>query len=233
MKDSQPFSEIIESVDLKMTDAPWPFAQNERARIDAHWQELANANATIWNGNVLIAQDVYLGDKKLVARFSLTDYASLMAWRDWGFPDEKVFNIFGMPALMTSDNVLVFAEMASHTMNGGKIFPPGGSLEMADVVEWGVVDVEGSMYRETLEETGFDLTSARAAERFVIMDQQRIAVMQKFSCAETFADLERVFKVHVDDKKELTRLVPVKSRRSISPAMPPYAQEIVRHVFKK
>ncbi len=231
MKDSAPFSEKITSIDLKLTEAPWPFAQNERPRIDAYWQELASANATLWNGNVLIAQDVYLGDGKLSARFTLTDYASMMAWRDWGFPDKKVFNIFGEPALMTSDGVLVFAEMASHTMNAGKIVPPGGSLEMGDVGPNGAIDISASMHRETLEETGFDLSHARADARYAVMDEQRIALVQKFSCAETFADLEHIFHVHVDKNKELTRLVSVRSRKSISPSMPGYAQEIVRQSF--
>lgn len=231
MKDSAPFSEALASIDLMLSDVPWPFAQNERKKIDQHWQELVQTNPALWNGDVLIGHSVYLGSGRLSARFTLTDFASLMAWRDWGFPDKLAFNVFGMAALTTSDEVLVFAEMSDHTMNAAKIFPPGGSLEMRDVVEGGIVDIEGSMFREMKEETGFDLALARPGPRFAVMDEQRIAVLQRFTCAETFADLQRVFAVHEDSNRELKRLVPIKSRAAICDAIPAYAQEIVRQVF--
>ncbi len=230
------FSGLIEDItrlDLRFVEEAWAFAQNERQRIDMHWQELVNKNDKLWNGEILIARDVFLGDGLLSARFSSSDYASFVAWRDWGYPDKQAFNIFGMPALKTSDGVLVFAEMAAHTLNAGKIYPPGGSLELRDVTDRSEIDVERSMRIEVKEETGFDLNSARRGGAYAIMDGQRIALMRQFSTDLTFAEFEMEFASHFDNQKELKCLVPVRSRKDMSEAMPAYALAIVEREFKK
>jgi 8-oxo-dGTP pyrophosphatase MutT (NUDIX family) len=229
------FSGLIEDVtrlDLKLADVQWAFAQNERARIDAHWQQLVDANSRIWNGDILVAQDVFLGDGLLSARFCVSDYASYVSWRDWGWPDKKAFNIFGMPALRTSDNVLIFAEMAEHTLNGGKVYPPGGSLETRDVVN-GEIDLIRSMQIEVREETGFDLSTSKRGGAYAIMDGQRIAYMQQYATALTFSEVEQIYAAHVDEHQELKRLVPVRGRKDIADAMPAYARAIVEREFKK
>jgi hypothetical protein len=232
MKRSSLLIEDVTRLDLKLTDNQWAFAQNERQRIDAHWQQLVESNDMLWNGDILIAQDVFLGDGLLSARFAVSDYASYVAWRDWGHPDKKVFNIFAMPALKTKDNILVFAEMASHTLNGGKIYPPGGTLEMRDVNERGEIDLPGSMIIEVKEESGFDLATAKPGGSYAIMDGQRIAFMRQYRCEETFADLKLLFAKHVDAHKELKRLVPIRTRKDVSDAMPVYAAAVVEREFR-
>jgi hypothetical protein len=233
MKRSSLLIEDVTRLDLKLTDNQWAFAQNERQRIDAHWQQLVETNDTLWNGDILIAQDVFLGDGLLSARFIVSDYASYVAWRDWGHPDKKVFNIFAMPALKTKDGVLIFAEMASHTLNSGKIYPPGGSLEMRDVNEQGEIDLLGSMLTEVKQESGFDLAAATPGGSYAIMDGQRIAFMQQYRCQETFEDVKLIFAKHVDAHKELKRLVPIRARKDIADVMPGYAAAVVEREFKK
>ena len=40
-----------------------------------------------------------------------TDYASFLAWRDWGFPDASVFNVFASAALQAADGAFLLGEM--------------------------------------------------------------------------------------------------------------------------
>ena len=69
----------------------------------------------MWNGRVLLGRNpVFTGDRFSASYFE-TDFASFLAWRDWGFPDQDVFNGFGMGALRCADGAFVLGEMGQHT----------------------------------------------------------------------------------------------------------------------
>ena len=70
----------------------------------------------MWNGRVLLGRNpVFAGDRFSASYFE-TDFASFLAWRDWGFPDPGVFNGFGMGALRCADGAFVLGEMGQHTV---------------------------------------------------------------------------------------------------------------------
>ncbi|MGY2808051.1 hypothetical protein ACVIHF_004781 [Bradyrhizobium sp. USDA 4506] len=81
-----------------MQRRPWPFADERRAEIDAHFAEQQRLNPNLWNGRVLLGRDPVFAGERLSASYFETDFASFLAWRDWGFPDHEVFNGFGMGA---------------------------------------------------------------------------------------------------------------------------------------
>lgn len=87
--------------------------------------------------------------------FLETDYASFLAWRDWGFPDPTVKNCFALAGILTSDNAFLTGVMAAHTANAGRVYFPGGTLDPSDFIA-GKVNIESSMRRELTEETGLD-----------------------------------------------------------------------------
>ena len=87
------------------------------------------------------------------ASYFETDFASFLAWRDWGFPDKDVFNGFGMGALRCADGAFVLGEMGQHTSNAGRIYFPSGTPDLDDIRD-GAVDISGSVARELEEETG-------------------------------------------------------------------------------
>ena len=120
----------IKSLDLRLRAGKWAFADAERTRIATHWRKLADANPKIWNGDVLICTHVELKDDEVKADFLRTDYASFVAWRDWGWPDKTVCNLFVSAAVVSADRAVLYGRMSGHTLNAGKVYPPGGSLEM-------------------------------------------------------------------------------------------------------
>ena len=90
-----------------------------------------------------------------------TDFASFLAWRDWGFPDSDVFNGFGMGALRCADGAFVMGEMGHHTANAGRIYFPSGTPDLDDL-SGDTVDIAGSVAREVEEETGLTPADYRA-----------------------------------------------------------------------
>jgi 8-oxo-dGTP pyrophosphatase MutT (NUDIX family) len=143
----------VATLDLKVGPFAWPFAAERRGEIDAHFAERQREKPKIWNGRVLLARHPVFAEGRFSADYFETDFASFLAWRDWGFPDAGVFNGFGMGALRSSDGAFVLGEMGAHTANAGRIYFPAGTPDLDDIRD-GMVDIAGSVTREVAEEVG-------------------------------------------------------------------------------
>jgi 8-oxo-dGTP pyrophosphatase MutT (NUDIX family) len=151
----------VTTLDLSLRPRSWPFAGERRADIDAHFALRQSEKPQIWNGRVLLGRNpVFTGDRFSSDYFE-TDFASFLAWRDWGFPDHDVFNGFGMGALRCSDGAFVMGEMGQHTANAGRIYFPSGTPDLDDI-SGDTVDIAGSVVREVAEETGLTPADYRA-----------------------------------------------------------------------
>jgi 8-oxo-dGTP pyrophosphatase MutT (NUDIX family) len=143
----------VTTLDLRVQPRPWPFAQTRRAEIDAHFAEEQRKTPELWNGRVLIGHTPVFDGDRFRADYFETDFASFLSWRDWGFPDQDVFNGFGMGALLSHDGAFALGEMGNHTSNAGRIYFPSGTPDLDDV-RGDTLDIEGSVAREVEEETG-------------------------------------------------------------------------------
>ena len=143
----------ITTLDLPVQRWPWPFAEERRADIAAHFASKQREKPKLWNGRVLLGRKPHFIGERFSASYFETDFASFLAWRDWGFPDKDVFNGFGMGALLSSDGAFVLGEMGEHTANAGRIYFPSGTPDLDDIRD-GAVDILGSVAREVEEETG-------------------------------------------------------------------------------
>jgi 8-oxo-dGTP pyrophosphatase MutT (NUDIX family) len=149
-------------LDLRVRPWPWPFAAGRRADIGAHFAQKQREKPKIWNGRVLLGRNPVFSGERFSADYFETDFASFLAWRDWGFPDQGVFNGFGMGALHSADGAFVMGEMGRHTSNAGRVYFPSGTPDLDDISE-GAVDMAGSVAREVEEETGLAPADYRAA----------------------------------------------------------------------
>src|SRR6266478_8518081 len=147
----------VTTLDLNVRPRRWPFAEERRTEIDAHFAIKQREKPKIWNGRILLARDPVFTADCFSACYFDTGFADFLAWRDWGFPDRSVFNGFGMGALRCSDGAFVLGEMGGHTANAGRIYFPSGTPDLDDI-RGDTVDIAGSVVREVAEETG--LTSA-------------------------------------------------------------------------
>src|SRR5438132_83937 len=93
----------VERLEFRLAPRPWRFAEQRRAEIDAYFARLKRDRPALWNGRVLLLHEWSLADGLLRGAFLETDFASYIAWRDWGFPDAAVTNCFAQAALRAAD----------------------------------------------------------------------------------------------------------------------------------
>jgi 8-oxo-dGTP pyrophosphatase MutT (NUDIX family) len=148
-----PVMHRINTLDLAVEPWVWPFADARREDIAAYFAGRQREKPALWNGRVLIGRNPVFSGDRFSASYFETDFASFLAWRDWGFPDAPVFNGFGMGALRCADGAFVLGEMGQHTANPGRIYFPSGTPDLSDVKD-GMLDISGSVVRELEEETG-------------------------------------------------------------------------------
>jgi hypothetical protein len=151
----------VTSLDLPVQPWSWPFAAARRADIDAHFAAQQREKPKLWNGRVLLGRNPVFAGDRFTASYFETDFASFLAWRDWGFPDKDVFNGFGMGALLSSDGAFALGEMGQHTSNAGRIYFPSGTPDLDDI-SGSAVDIAGSVARELEEETGLTAAEYRS-----------------------------------------------------------------------
>src|SRR4029077_2213769 len=150
---TSPVIHRVTALDLPVRPFAWPFAQARRAEIEVHFAERQRERPKLWNGRVLIGRNPEFFESRFSADYFEVDFASFLAWRDWGFPDKDVFNGFGMGALRASDGAFVLGEMGKHTANAGRIYFPAGTPEPDDIRE-SAVELAVNIVREMEEETG-------------------------------------------------------------------------------
>jgi 8-oxo-dGTP pyrophosphatase MutT (NUDIX family) len=158
---TSPVIHRVTSLELAVEPFAWPFAAERRAEIDVHFAAQQREKPKLWNGRVLLGRDPVFEGERFSASYFETDFASFLAWRDWGFPDHGVFNGFGMGALLASDGAFALGEMGEHTANAGRIYFPSGTPDLDDV-RGDALDIEGSVARELEEETGLTAADYRS-----------------------------------------------------------------------
>lgn len=221
----------VTGLDLRCTGDGWPFAAANREAIDRHWTQIAAANPRLWNGRTLICTAAEVEHGTFRASLAETDYASFVAWRDWGRPDASVWNCFGVPAVFTSCGALVLGEMSGTTLNAGRLYPPAGSLEPHDVRGDATVDIIGSMHTEFREETGIDLSEAAPGAMVAIFEGPRLAVARRYDLPISFTELAARFAAHAasDPHAELAGLHALRHSSETDSRMLPYVAEIMRY----
>ena len=230
---TSPLIHRVTTLDLAVRPVVWPFAEERRAEITAHFAEMQRERPKLWNGRVLLGRDAVFTGGHLSATYFETDFASFLAWRDWGFPDKAVFNGFGMGALLASDGAFIMGEMASHTANSGRIYFPSGTPDLDDVVD-GALDIAGSVVRELGEETGLTEAEYRIEPGWhCVVTGPTLAMLQVINLdmpgdvarARIEANLAR------ETEPELSAIHIVRGLSDLTPAMPRFVTAFVEQQF--
>jgi 8-oxo-dGTP pyrophosphatase MutT (NUDIX family) len=219
----------VTTLDLSFRPNPWQFADQRRADIDAHFAIKQAEKPKIWNGRVLLARNPVFSAERFSADYFETDFASFLAWRDWGFPDQSVFNGFGMGALRGADGAFVLGEMGSHTSNAGRTYFASGTPDLDDI-SGDAVDIAGSVAREVEEETGLTSADYRAAPYWdCVVSGRAIAMIRILDvdisgealCAMIEANLAR------QTEPELVAMHLVREVRDLTAAMPRFVTAFI------
>lgn len=214
----------LTGLDLLYDPAPWPFAIERRAEIDAHFAQVRARQPEIWNGRVLVLSRGGIVDGVFSGAYLETDFASFLAARDWDFPDKSVRNCFAMAALRSSDGAFLLGVMSPHTATAGQIYFPAGTPDPGDVVG-GKVDLERGVMRELHEETGLAPPDAIPESGwFATPYGQRIALMKIVQANEPADALRQRIRDFLDsqEKPELADIRIVRGEADLHPKMPRY-----------
>jgi 8-oxo-dGTP pyrophosphatase MutT (NUDIX family) len=223
----------INRVAFAFEPRPWPFAEAYRVEIAAHFAERRAQRPQIWNGRVVLARRCRLAEASLVGSCFETDFASFLAWRDWGFPDADATNVFAMGALRGSDGAFLLGVMGPHTANAGRVYFPAGTPEPEDVAD-GALDLAANVAREVAEETGLTAQDYIAeAGWHAVPTGARLALMKVLAADAPAAELQRRMRAHIarDTHPELADIRIVRGPADFEDTMPPFVTAFLAHVL--
>jgi 8-oxo-dGTP pyrophosphatase MutT (NUDIX family) len=223
----------VERLDLTFEPRVWPFAEQRRAEIDAHFAAAQCANPKLWNGRVLLMHRYEIANGVLHGSFFETDYASFHAWLHWDRPPAHAYDCFGSAAVLSSDGAFLLAQMAAHTANAGRIYFPCGTPDPSDIRS-DTVDFGHSTSRELQEETGLDVVEFKAEPGWIIIEEQaRVVAYKIFHAQDTGQKLRQRVEAHMakEPGSELAAIHLVRDAAGLVPAMPNYVTTFLRHVW--
>ncbi len=223
----------IEQLDLRFELKSWPFAQERREDIDAHFRTLQQ-DKPLWNGRVLLMFEHAIESDVLRGAYLETDFASFIAWRDWGFPDKTMRNCFAPAVLQGSDGAYVLGVMGEHTANAGQIYFPCGTPDPDDVRD-GRVDLDSSAKRELLEETGIPADELDIdAGWYAVFAGPRIALMKPMRARVTADALRQRIRSHIarESEPELADAHIVRGVADFDSRIPDFARHFLANALR-
>ncbi|MGJ4943465.1 NUDIX hydrolase [Bradyrhizobium sp. HKCCYLS1011] len=224
----------VTGLDFKVEPWDWPFARERHADIAAHFKERQRAIPALFNGRVLLGRDPVFAAGQLRASYFETDFANLLAWRDWGFPDRSVFNGFGMGALRTADGAFVLGVMGGQTANAGRIYFPAGTPDPEDVND-GSLDIAANVAREVEEETGLSPSDYQAGAHWdCVVTGASIAMMRLLDVGSEGEALQRRIEANLATQvePELSAILLVRSRDDLTATMPRFVTAFLEAQFE-
>jgi hypothetical protein len=224
----------VERLELAFASRPWSFASERRADIDAHFADLQRANPTLWNGRVLMLHEHDIRGPIFHGAYLETDFASLLAWRHWNFPDPAIKNCFAMGALQGSDGAFLLGVMSAHTSNPGWVYFPAGVPDLSDI-DGTRVDLVHNLMREIGEETGLVQADFEAEPGWTtVLAGPRIAHMKRLRARETAPELRARILANLahEPQPELVDIRIVRGPADFDPMMPPFVTAFLRHVWR-
>ena len=180
---------VIERVDAVFEERDWPWARTHAGEIAHVWDQARRTRPEMFDGEVLLATATHGAGEGLALRFFPVRFSAFFAFKQAGFPDETVLNVFAMAALRCGDGRFLLGEMGAHTANPGQVYFPSGTPDRSDVTPELTVDLAGSVLRELAEETGLKPPSdALAGHWHMLRKTGQIALMRPIGLPDDSAE---------------------------------------------
>ena len=186
----------------------------------------------MWNGRVLLLRDFKISDATLEGTLFEADYASFIAWRDWGYPDQEVRACFAMGALLSSDGAFLLGVMNNHTAGAGGIYFPAGMPDPRDIF-FGRVDFDSNVRREIAEETGLSLDGTTADQWMAVLAEQSVALIKVFRFRKSATEMRASILDHLKNEAlpELSDVHIVRDRSDFKPKVLPFVRTFLLHFW--
>lgn len=214
----------IARLDLCFEPKPWAFAVERSADIATHFSILRADKPALYNGRVLLLHRLEIDGDILSGGYLETDFASFLAWRDFGFPGAPMWNCFAQGALRGSDSGYLLGVMGEHTANAGKVYFPSGTPDPNDIAG-DSVDLDASLAREIFEETGLGPADyVPAPDWTCVRDGPRVALIKVMQLGELAEAVRtRILRNLAEETEpELSDMVIVRDASGLSDRMPDF-----------
>jgi hypothetical protein len=160
----------VSSVDLRVIEGTWAFADRHIRDIEAHWARRQRETPGFFNGSVVImtAYAVSGDGRRLSAKFIRTDFRSFLYWRETGWRDGSVMDGFGSALILSADGRVLLGRQSEGNLNSGLCYPPSGFIDACDIGADGSIDIDSSVAREVGEETGLSAPLLSREDGYVV-----------------------------------------------------------------
>lgn len=226
----------LKGIDARLVEWDWPFARKEATRIAAQWATMVAEKPRLFNGPVLLQREMRIEDGVARCAYFPTDYASFIAFRDFGPQDTGVRNGFAMAALRSRDGAFLLGEMGPHTANAGKVYFAAGTPDPSDVTPEGMVDLPGSVLRELEEETGLHAGEVEVGDDWGVMVGATRAAFMRPVTIDLPADEARALicsRLAMLEDDELSDIVIVRGEADLDPVrMPAFMRAYMRAMLR-
>lgn len=224
----------IDALDFVYAPKPWRFAKERGEEIATYFERQRRDKPQLWNGQVLLMRHRQLAGGVLQGAFSEADFASFLAWRDWGFPPAEAWNCFGSAAVFGADGGCLLGVMSAHTANAGMMYFPCGLPDKQDVVD-GRVALDHSVARELKEETGLDIGGFTAEPGWTMVQFGATIALIKVVRAEDSAEALRdraLRHIAAERQPELADIRVVRAMADLDPAVSGYVRAFLTHRWR-
>jgi hypothetical protein len=224
----------VARLDVSFAPRVWPFAEERRTEIATYFDDLRRARPALWNGRVLMLDRFAVAAEAFEGRFFETDFASFLAWRDWGAPDDAVRNGFAAGALRTQDGAYLLGVMGAHTANAGLVYFPSGTPEPRDIVGDRVA-LEDGLTREIAEETGLGPNDFDAAPGWIVaFEGPRIGLIKVLAVHGNAEAVRARIRTHLarEAAPELADVRIVRGPGDLDPMMPRFVPAVLGYLWR-
>lgn len=216
-----------------VADGADPFGVEDAPAIARRWSAARDCKPELFDGIVLLATEVGIEAGRLVARYAEVRFSAFDWWRAEG-PPRGLRNVFGAGVIRSADGAALLGRMAPHTAPAGQLYFPCGTPDRDDVRN-GAVDLDGSIEREILEETGLGPPDIRPiGRRFVVVAPKLAAVVRRYDSPLGADELEARIRSHLDAqvRPELDEIRFVRSADEVDGASPPYVRLAIERLMR-
>lgn len=225
----------VSRVEAKSVPMKWEWAEANRTFIETNWKRRTADTPKMFNGRVLLLNDLKFEQDLCRNTYFETDYADFIAWIDRGYPDKSIANGFAMGALRGSDGAFICGVMSAHTANTGRIYFPAGTPDLADLRPDGTVDLAESLTRELIEETGLRDGEFHVDDEWIIVQRwPTIALLRMVTMPVTAEEGAALIRANIAKESE-PELQDVRIVRSVddinAEMMPLFLQSFFEWVF--
>ncbi len=226
---------FVQTCDLVARDAPWPFADQHAAEIDAHWARRAAENPAYFNGRIYMLASHAIRNGALTGQLIPVDFKAFLYWRETGQRDTSVCDVFGSAIIRSHDGAILLGRQRAGNLNAGLVYLPGGFIDARDVDGAGEVDIRASVLREVEEETGLAARTLAVSEGFLVTTVgQQVSVAVEFvadgEAKHVLAAMRRT--LAGDAASELEEIVAVRDVDDLDGLpMPIYADALLRYLL--